>query len=339
MDGQPRFGFRTPSRRLEFFSSTLADFGWPELAIPAYVKSHVHPEKVDRAAKRVRSALDVPAADAHPHAERQREVAARDLASRTRPGCTPSDAERLGVATGDLVRIETEIGHFVDRVWVTEGIRPGVVACSHHLGRWRLAEGEGRAASRPRPRGRERGARAVDADAVARDRAVRLRRSRHAADLVDGSGRASEPHFPVQPDPVSGCHCLAPEGPDRACPAGPDRYGDVSVDTNEVSRGLTGVGSRSARRACAGDRGAVPTGCCRPFRPDRNRLQLPASPRERMPGIAALQIKLHALSPPLRASGLSSRTQQPWPSAREAGLSCAADPAGARPRPGPTSSS
>src|SRR5262249_26133927 len=50
VDGQARFGFRTPSRRLEFFSSTLAAFGWPEYAIPAYIKSHVHPDRVDRAA-------------------------------------------------------------------------------------------------------------------------------------------------------------------------------------------------------------------------------------------------------------------------------------------------
>ena len=48
----------------------------------------------------------------------------------------PADGKRLGLADGALVRVQTEIGYFVDRVWLTEGIRPGVVACSHHLGRW-----------------------------------------------------------------------------------------------------------------------------------------------------------------------------------------------------------
>src|SRR5206468_2590159 len=48
------------------------------------------------------------------------------------------DAARLGVTTRDLLRVTTAIGHFVDRAWVTEAIRPGVIACSHHLGRWRL---------------------------------------------------------------------------------------------------------------------------------------------------------------------------------------------------------
>ena len=55
----------------------------------------------------------------------------------------PRDAERLGVGTDDLLKIVTEIGAFVDKVWVTESIRPGVIACSHHLGRWRLRESEG----------------------------------------------------------------------------------------------------------------------------------------------------------------------------------------------------
>jgi anaerobic selenocysteine-containing dehydrogenase len=44
-----------------------------------------------------------------------------------------SDAKRLKVTTGGLVKVETSIGYFVDRVWVTEAIRPGIVACSHHL--------------------------------------------------------------------------------------------------------------------------------------------------------------------------------------------------------------
>src|ERR1051326_4488620 len=40
-------GFPTPSGRLEFYSKTLADWGWHEYAIPAYIKSHVHPDKLN----------------------------------------------------------------------------------------------------------------------------------------------------------------------------------------------------------------------------------------------------------------------------------------------------
>ncbi len=55
----------------------------------------------------------------------------------------PSDAEKLGIGMGGLVRITTQIGYFVIRAWRTEGIRPGVVGVSHHMGRWRLDDGEG----------------------------------------------------------------------------------------------------------------------------------------------------------------------------------------------------
>src|SRR5581483_8334762 len=56
----------------------------------------------------------------------------------------PQDARRLeNLRTGELVRVTTEIGHFVVKAWVTEGIRPGVVACSHHMGRWRVDDGSG----------------------------------------------------------------------------------------------------------------------------------------------------------------------------------------------------
>ena len=39
-------GFPTPSGKLEFYSSTLAAWGWQEYAVPTYIKSHVHPENM-----------------------------------------------------------------------------------------------------------------------------------------------------------------------------------------------------------------------------------------------------------------------------------------------------
>jgi len=35
------------------------------------------------------------------------------------------DADRLGLQTGDMVRVNTDIGYFVARIWSTEGIKPG----------------------------------------------------------------------------------------------------------------------------------------------------------------------------------------------------------------------
>ena len=50
VDGQPKAGFGTPSRKLEFFSDTLAMWGWSEKenVIPWSVRSHVHPDNIDR---------------------------------------------------------------------------------------------------------------------------------------------------------------------------------------------------------------------------------------------------------------------------------------------------
>jgi anaerobic selenocysteine-containing dehydrogenase len=272
VDGEARFGFRTPSRRLEFFSSTLADFGWPELAIPTYIRSHVHPDNLDRAA----SEFVLLSTYRLPTLIHTRSGNAKWLLeiSHTNPTWIhTSDAQRLGVATGDLVRIETEIGHFVDRVWVTEGIRPGVVACSHHLGRWRLAEGEGtsRLASA-----------LVD---VREDRGQWKLTQLGGIEPYDTadpdtrriwwteSGVHQNLTFPVQPDPVSGCHCWHQKV--RITRARPeDRYGDVSVDTNKSHE----VYKRwlALARPPRGD-WRRPYWMLRPFRPAESAFRLPGS--------------------------------------------------------------
>ena len=50
VDGEAKVGFGTPSRKLEFFSPTLREWGWPEkeYTIPWPLKSHVHPDNIDR---------------------------------------------------------------------------------------------------------------------------------------------------------------------------------------------------------------------------------------------------------------------------------------------------
>ncbi|MDW8326502.1 MAG: molybdopterin-dependent oxidoreductase [Anaerolineales bacterium] len=231
VDGQPKFGFRTPSRKLEFFSTTLYNWGWPEYALPEYIESHVHPSRINREA----GEFVLLATYRLPTLIHTRSANAKWLVEISHANPTwihPSDAARLGVATGDLVRVETEIGYFVDRVWVTEGIRPGVIACSHHLGRWRLAEGEGT----------NRIASAL----------VQLQESNGTWQLRQLHGvrpyKSSDPDteriwwsdagvhqnltFPVQPDPISGMHCWHQKVKVSRAQAG-DRYGDVYVDTKK----------------------------------------------------------------------------------------------------------
>jgi hypothetical protein len=136
------------------------------------------------------------------------------------------------VQTGDLVKVSTAIGYFVDKVWVTEGIRPGVIACSHHLGRWRLAESTGG----------ERWSTAL-VDLTHEGSVWKMRRRHGVAPFKsddpdseriwwDEAGVNQNLTFPVQPDPVSGQHCWHQKV--RIEKAGPDdRHGDVMVDTQK----------------------------------------------------------------------------------------------------------
>jgi anaerobic selenocysteine-containing dehydrogenase len=144
----------------------------------------------------------------------------------------PSDAECLGLESGELARVTTAIGYFVPRVWLTEGIRPGVVACSHHVGRWRLHREIG---------GHRLASSRVE---IRRDAGTFLFRQLEGAEPFASAdpdtsrvwwkeaGVNQNLTFPVQPDPVSGMHCwhqkvrVAPGRRD-------DRYGDVFVDTRK----------------------------------------------------------------------------------------------------------
>ena len=224
-------GFRTPSKKLELFSQTMVEWGWPEYALPEYVTSHVHRkhqspgefEFVLVPTFRLPTLIHTRSANAKWLYE---------LSNANPVWIHTSDAERIGVETGDLVKVATRIGHYINRAWVTESVRPGVVACSHHLGRWKL---------------HDEGTDAMAGVKVARDDlgngVVRFRR------LEDiGPYRSADPDtgriwwtdggvhqnltFPVQPDPISGQHCwhqrvvVTKAGPD-------DHYGDVVVDTEK----------------------------------------------------------------------------------------------------------
>jgi len=231
IDGRRHLGFPTPSRKLEFFSGTLKAWKWPEEAVPNYIRSHVHWSNLDRA----KGEMVLLPTFRLPTLIHTRSGNAKWLyeISHTNPlWMHPEDAARAGVATGDLLKVSTRIGHFVDRVWVTESVRPGVIACSHHLGRWRLHEDAGGERwstslvdlAQPEP-GKWRmrqvhGPRPFSSDDPDSERI-----------WWEDGGVHQNLTFPVQPDPVSGQHCwhqkvtVTRPGPD-------DRYGDVFVDTN-----------------------------------------------------------------------------------------------------------
>ena len=233
VDGVRRAGFNTPSRKLEFYSPTLAEWGWPEHAIPRYTPGHVYWRDLDRSADEF---------DLLPNFRLPTLIHTRspvkwlyEISHNNPLWISPEDAAKLHLAAGDLVKVRTGIGHFVTRAWVTEGIRPGVVGMSHHLGRWRLNEDQG-------------GARASSALVkISRDGGRYSMRQVHGVQPFTSddpdSGRVwwsevgvhQNLTFPVQPDPVSGMHCWHQKV--RLEKAGDtDRYGDVVVDTDESHR-------------------------------------------------------------------------------------------------------
>ncbi len=74
VDGEAKAGLGTPSRKLEFFSPTLYEWGWPEreYTIPWPLKSHVHPDNIDLGKGGNAAAAQLPPAHADPHPQRQR---------------------------------------------------------------------------------------------------------------------------------------------------------------------------------------------------------------------------------------------------------------------------
>lgn len=233
VDGSAVAGFPTPSRKLEFYSMTLKDWGWPEYAIPTYIKSHVHRDNID-VRKNEMLLLPTFRLPTLIHSRSGNAKWLYEISHKNPIWMHPSDARRLRVHNGSLVRVATSIGYFIDKVWVTEAIRPGVVACSHHLGRWRLQENTGN--------GRWSSA-LVELGQVApgqwRMRQIHGIQPFESSDAdssrVDweDAGVHQNLIFPVQPDPISGQHCWHQKVTVTATGA-EDKYGDIFVDTNKA---------------------------------------------------------------------------------------------------------
>ena len=275
VDGEILRGFPTPSGRLEFYSTTLAEWGWEEYALPVYIKSHVHPENLEDGQMPLISTFRLPV-QIHTRSGNAKWL---DEIAHTNPlWIHPSEAARLGVRTGELLRVETEIGHFVVKAWVTEGIRPGVVACSHHMGRWKLTDV-----------GQRQNMATVGLDHEGERWGLRRKKGGGPFDSSDPDTRRiwwtdvgvhQNLTFPVHPDPVSGQHCWHQAVRVRKAEPG-DAYGDVFVDSEKaraVYRKWLGLARPAERVTPDGTR--RPYWINRPLRPVREayRLREPAEP-------------------------------------------------------------
>ena len=98
-------GFNTPSRKLEFYSPTLAEWGWPEHAIPRYVPGHVYWRDLDRANNEF---------DLLPNFRLPTLIHTRspvkwlyEISHNNPLWIATDDAATLGIAPGDLVKVKT----------------------------------------------------------------------------------------------------------------------------------------------------------------------------------------------------------------------------------------
>ena len=195
----------------------LADWGWREFALPTYIKSHVHPRQ--SRSRSNDSDLDFSLAGADSHAQRQREVARRNRAHKSALDSSRVMRRNSACAPAICCAWKLRLVTYVVRAWVTEGIRPGIVACSHHMGRWKLTttnreqrqmmatvklDHEGSEWGLKREKGR---------------RALRVKRSGHAAHLVERCRRASEHDFSGSSRSDFGNALLAPGGARDARPS------------------------------------------------------------------------------------------------------------------------
>jgi len=270
VNGNVKRGFPTPSGRLEFYSRTLAEWGWPEYSIPTYFRSHVHPANLNQDQTVLISTFRLPV-QIHTRSANSKWL---DEIAHTNPlWIHPKHAAELGVQTGQLLRVETEIGHFVVPAWVTEGIRPGIVACSHHMGRWKLSD-----------EGQRQFMATVKLDHDGTKWGLKRQRGIEPYDSNDpdtlriwwkDAGIHQNMTFPVHPDPISGMHCWHQAVRVRAAHAD-DKQGDVYVDTaksREVYQKWLAMTRPADRFSPDGTR--RPYWMLRPLKPAREYYKLP----------------------------------------------------------------
>ena len=270
IDGVVRRGFPTPSGKLEFYSPTLASWGWPDLATPGYIRSHVHRENLEAGEMPLIPTFRLPV-QIHTRSANSKWL---DEIAHTNPlWLHPTDAQRIGVRNGELVRVETRIGHFVVKAWVTEGIRPGVVACSHHMGRWKTSD-DGQRQLMATVKLLRNG----NVWKLQRERGVEPFESRDADTKRiwwTDAGVHQNLTFAVQPDPISGMHCWHQAVRVRKAEEG-DKYGDISVDADK-SRAVYKEWLEKTRPASSHspDGTRRPYWMLRPLKPSREVYRLP----------------------------------------------------------------
>ena len=156
IDGKIVDGFHTLSRKLEFFSEWFAEWKWPEYAVPIYPKTKEERKEMIHLVTQVH----------HDYMEKENEFALNtifrlpynihtrsvnskhlmEISQNHNPvWINTDDAKRLNIKQGDAIKVNVtdtltglDSGYFIAMAVPTEGTMPGVLANSHHAGRWKL---------------------------------------------------------------------------------------------------------------------------------------------------------------------------------------------------------
>lgn len=151
-------GFHTLSKKLEFFSEWFAEWKWPEYAIPVYPRNEGELKKMEHVVTQVHHTMmkgdnefALNTVFRLPYNIHTRSVNSKHLMEISQNHnpvwIYTKDAEKLGIKRGDAIRVNItdtvsglDSGYFVGMAVPTEATRPGVLACSHHAGRWKLKD-------------------------------------------------------------------------------------------------------------------------------------------------------------------------------------------------------
>jgi anaerobic selenocysteine-containing dehydrogenase len=151
-------GFHTLSKKLEFFSEWFAEWKWPEYAVPVYPRHEGEYDKMKHIVTQVHhtfmkadNEFALNTVFRLPYNIHTRSVNSKHLMEISQNHnpvwIYTKDAEKLGIKRGDAIRVNVtdtvsglDSGYFVGMAVPTEATRPGVLACSHHAGRWKLKD-------------------------------------------------------------------------------------------------------------------------------------------------------------------------------------------------------
>lgn len=157
IDGKKYEGFATLSKKLDFYCDWFAnDWKWPEYAIPFYPRDKAERKKYIHLVSQVH----------HDHMQKDNEFALNtifrlsynihtrsvnskhlmEVSQNHNPvWIHTSDGNRLGIKNGDAIKVKIvdtlsnlESGYFIAMAVLTEATKPGVLANSHHAGRWKV---------------------------------------------------------------------------------------------------------------------------------------------------------------------------------------------------------